>query len=160
MAFQESQKMNRGLRMVVLFAMIPGLFIVGKALVDDYTTETLVAFLVMLVVFVLIFAIFINGQAEIRIDSQGFHYKYFPFVPSWKVIPWTEITEVKITPINPLTDFGGWGYRWGRKGKGIILAGNRAIVISKAKGKNFVFTTQQEQRALRELQHYAAEKLK
>ena len=61
--------------------------------------------------------------------------------------------------MSPITDYGGWGYRWGRKGKGIILAGDKAIVISLMKGKDFVLTTQQEQGALRELQQYAPEKL-
>lgn len=159
MAFQESQKMNQGLRILVIVAMIPGLIITGKALIDSYETETLVAFMAILFIAVLVYFIIVEGKAETRIDTQGIHYKYWPFVRSWKMIPWGDIRKVEVKSINPLTDFGGWGYRWGRKGKGIILSGNRAIVILKKEGKDFVLTTRQEQGVLRELQHYAPEKL-
>ncbi len=140
--------------------MIPGLIITGrKVALNPGNQEALFALFGLLTLFALLYFLLIDAQAYTRIDSQGIHYKYFPFVRSWKLIPWSDITQVKITPISPLTDFGGWGYRWGKKGKGIILSGDRAIVISRTKGKNFVLTTQQEQSALRELQHYAPEKL-
>ena len=109
----------------------------------------------MLAICTALYFLLVNGQAHTRIDTQGIHYKYFPFVRNWRTIAWEEITKVEIKSINPIGDYGGYGYRWGRKGKGIVLAGDRAILIHLKTGKNFVLTTENEQGALRELQHYA-----
>ena len=159
MAFQESQKLSFGIRVLVGVISIPALIVVIRSMILQPSQETTIAFIIMFVTLAATYFLLINSTAHTRIDTQGIHYKYFPFVRNWKVIPWNGIKSVQVKKVSPLTDFGGWGYRWAGKKKGIILSGDQAIIIGLTTGKTFVITTQEPDRAQRELDHHLEAKL-
>lgn len=79
---------------------------------------------------------------ETKIDRNGFHYKFFPFIWSWKTLRKEDLTHWAVVESNPLTDFGGWGYRFNWKGATAMnIRGSNGIRIG-TNGKKFLFGTQ------------------
>lgn len=52
-----------------------------------------------------------------------------------------QIRDVHVVEVNPMGDFGGWGWRWGGQGRsGIIMRAGSAIEVTRDNGKRFVVT--------------------
>jgi hypothetical protein len=154
MAFQETQKLAVGFRILVWIIIIPVVIILIREYTLTQELDVLLALVFTLGINTLLYFLLLNGSAYTRIDTQGIHYRYFPFVRNWKLIRRNDIQDVRIGNISPLTDFGGWGYRFGRKKKGLILTGDKAIFIKLNTGKELVITTSLPDHAQRELDHH------
>ena len=154
MAFQETQKLASGIRALVWVIIIPVALLIGVDLKREPTWEAALGLALVIGLNAIIYFLLLNGTAYTRIDTQGIHYKYFPFVRNWKLINWSQIKRVTVGNVNPLTDFGGWGYRFGGKKKGIILSGGKAIYIVLDTDKTFVITTKMPDQVKREIEHH------
>lgn len=56
-------------------------------------------------------------------------------------IPVHEITDVAIVEVQPMAEFGGWGWRHGVDGRsGVVVRTGAAIQVTRANGKRFVVT--------------------
>ncbi len=85
-----------------------------------------------------------------RITQRGIEIKYRPWIWNWKVIAWHDIKSVEKENVDPLGDFGGWGYRFTFQGKrGIIMGNADAVKIDLKSGKQFVVTTNRKAELLR-----------
>jgi hypothetical protein len=52
-----------------------------------------------------------------------------------------DIRSVRIVEVNPTRDFGGWGWRWGGKGRtGVILRAGTGVEVTRSNDKRFVVT--------------------
>lgn len=159
MSFSETQRIKLGIRLVFLAGIIPAAFIVARAYNQQPTSENLYVLLSILFFPVLLYFLLLNNHAKTRIDSLGIHYQYWPFVAQWRTISWGELQSVSIKRISPITDFGGWGYKFGRKKRGIILSGDKAIFITLNNNKVFAITTNEPERARKAIEKWAQEKL-
>ena len=77
-----------------------------------------------------------------KIDQTGIHYRFAPFLNKWKVKNWKEIQKAEIVTYKPLRDYGGWGIRYGLKGKAYNVAGNQGLSIQLKNGKKLLLGTQ------------------
>lgn len=85
-----------------------------------------------------------------RITQRGLEIKYRPWIWNWKVLAWHDIKNVTEINVDPLGDFGGWGYRFTFKGKrGIIMGNGHAVKIELKSGKDFVLSTSRKAELLR-----------
>src|SRR5690606_38958099 len=75
---------------------------------------------------------------ETRIDHFGIHYRYFPFVRSWKTFTARDILAWQVKKYFPL----GYGIRWGLGVKTLNVKGNMGLELSFAKGPRLVLGTQ------------------
>ncbi|MEU8541279.1 hypothetical protein AB0C52_15035 [Streptomyces sp. NPDC048717] len=55
-------------------------------------------------------------------------------------IPLSDITAATARDINPVADFGGWGYRVRPHRTGLVLRGGEALVIRRPSGREFAVT--------------------
>lgn len=56
-------------------------------------------------------------------------------------IPLEDIREVHVVRVNPLPEFGGWGWRFTLRGRsGIVTSAGEAIEVTRTNGKRFVVT--------------------
>lgn len=62
-------------------------------------------------------------------------------------IPAEDIAAVQVVEVNPLGDFGGWGYRWAGGGRsGVVMRAGEAIEVTRRRsGKRFVVTVDDAQ---------------
>ena len=71
---------------------------------------------------------------EVRNDCV--HIRFFPL--SEQRIPFHNIKKCEVRRYNPIREYGGWGIRYGRKGKAYNVSGNRGVQLELFQGKNLL----------------------
>jgi len=94
--------------------------------------------LLILLLFVTLFLLFVSAHLEYRINEKGIEYRFFPFHMNSRRIQWSDIANFEIIKYNPLSDFGGWGIRYGKKSILYSVKGNKGLSISLKSGKNII----------------------
>ena len=56
-----------------------------------------------------------------------------------------EIESFKAMEYSPLKEYGGWGIRYGFKGKAYNVSGNKGVKIFLKNGSNIMFGSQKHQ---------------
>ncbi len=80
------------------------------------------------------------GRWRVRIDRTGVNASPLTSWPRTH-IPLNEIVSADTTTVNPLGDFGGWGYRVGTGGVvGIVVRGGPALRVHRTGGRTLVIT--------------------
>jgi hypothetical protein len=74
--------------------------------------------------------------------KHGLYFRYFPFHLSFHRIAAEEISGFQPCTYNPIRDYGGWGIRFGRKGKAYNVSGDRGVQIELAKEKHLLIVSQ------------------
>jgi hypothetical protein len=77
-------------------------------------------------------------QKEIRLRFPPFFYKE-------KIIPFRMIKSMEVRKYNPITEFGGWGLRYGFRGKAYNVKGNIGLQIHFINGKRLLVGTQKSE---------------
>jgi len=77
-----------------------------------------------------------NLTTEIR--SDGLYFRFFPFHLSFRRIGAQEIKKFEACTYSPIKDYGGWGIRYGRKGKAYNISGNRGVQFKLSSGKHLL----------------------
>lgn len=162
MYFEETQRLgNAGFQIFYVLSSLPPFFIVGKTVNDAATeadyNEGLGALLAITIIFVGLYFLLFRTSAQTRISSTGVQYKYWPIIYKWRTISWSEIAEIKVKKYDPLSDFGGWGFKFGRKKTGLILGGDEAIFITRTNKKVFAISTQKPESARKAITQWAPE---
>ncbi|MGI4875198.1 MAG: hypothetical protein ACRYFX_28920 [Janthinobacterium lividum] len=78
-------------------------------------------------------------KLTVRVDAQGIHYQFIPFLNRWRHWPWSEFRRVYLRTYSPLGDFGGWGLKglpgdlaynvWGPDGLQLVFqSGNKLLL--------------------------------
>lgn len=81
-------------------------------------------------------------RLETRVDGVGVHTRFFPLERQMRRLDWAEVTGWDAVEVKPIRDHGGWGLRYGMKGKAYLVNGNQAIRFDLKSGKSlFVGTT-------------------
>jgi hypothetical protein len=154
--FTETQRFNQpvviaGLALITLFA-------ISKYLNSFYESEDLESTTISLFVVLLIDVLFAVTSLKTRIDQRGIHLKFFPFHLSWVFYSWEEIDLVEVKKYRALTQFGGWGIRYGLSGtKAFNTRGNRGIFIQFKTGRRRMIGTQKPEEAQECIQSFIAE---
>lgn len=81
-----------------------------------------------------------NLTTEVR--SDGIHIRFFPFHLSFRKIATEEIRGFEACTYSPIKDYGGWGIRFGRKGKAYNVSGNRGVQLELSNGKHLLIGSQ------------------
>lgn len=93
----------------------------------------------------LILTLFLTMKLETRIDREGIAYRFYPFIQKWERIDWEKIAHCEVITYNPIKDYGGWGIRYGHRGKAYNVRGNKGLLISFQSGKKLLIGTGKEQ---------------
>lgn len=77
------------------------------------------------------------------IDEKGIHYQFKPIHRKIKTINWQDIEVCEVRKYKPLTEYGGWGYKFNLKGEGALnVKGNMGIQLKLKSGKKLLIGTQ------------------
>jgi hypothetical protein len=101
----------------------------------------------MLWVFWLLFGIglpvlflFCNLTSEVRED--GLYIRFTPFHRSFHKIGFDDLEQFKAVIYRPIKDYGGWGIRYGSKGKAYNVSGSRGVLLTMKNGKRLLLGSQ------------------
>lgn len=76
--------------------------------------------------FPLIFIVF-RLRTEVRPD--GVYLKFAPVQRSYKIFPAEEIKRAEVEKYKPVREYGGWGWRFGKKGKAYTISGKTGVTL-------------------------------
>ena len=75
---------------------------------------------------------------EVRDD--GLSIRFLPL--RTQLIPYSHIKTCKARTYHPIREYGGWGIRYGRKGKAYNVSGNRGVQLELIQGKSILIGSQ------------------
>ena len=73
------------------------------------------------------------------VTSEGLSFQFFPFHLKKHLIKIEEIEKIEALKYKPLGDYGGWGIRYGFKGKAYNVSGNLGVKVHLSNGRNILF---------------------
>ena len=112
---------------------------------------------ILLAIFWLIFgiglpALFLFGRLITEVRDDGIYICFFPFHWSFRRIAFTEVKQCKVQTYRPIIEYGGWGIRYGRKGKAYNVSGNRGVQIELSNGRRLLIGSRRAEELWRAIQ--------
>lgn len=77
-----------------------------------------------------------------EVRGDGLHVRFHPFHRSYRKIPFDSIRSCKVQIYQPIRDYGGWGIRYGTKGKAYNVSGNKGLMLEFVNGKKLLIGSQ------------------
>lgn len=89
---------------------------------------------------ILVLFVIVTVEWRVTTDRRGLRVRSAAGWPRI-TIPVADMTAVRAVHVEPVAEFGGWGWRWDGAGRsGIIMRAGDAIEVTKTNGKRFVVT--------------------
>ena len=86
---------------------------------------------------VLLPGLLLAARLTTEVSARGLRLRFPPFVD--REIPFTEIRGVQPRTYRPLREFGGWGIRWGGRGRmAYNVSGNEGVEVELDDGRTVV----------------------
>lgn len=94
---------------------------------------------------------------RVRVDGAGLTVRSMPFGWPAVVIPVSDIARVETVAVEPLSEFGGYGWRWAPgRSFGVIARRGEAIEVERHDGRRFTVTVDDAARGAALLAAYAS----
>ena len=118
--------------------------IVGEPWGDNPMSDIGLVFLTFLVFLIwgAVFFLFEKTKLITAIYENEIRLRFPPFFSKEKTIPFQTIRKMEVRKYNPITEFGGWGLRYGFRGKAYNVKGNIGLQIHFINGKRLLIGTQ------------------
>lgn len=81
----------------------------------------------------------VGAWFRVRIDQSGLEARSIAGWPVFR-LPASEVQRVEAAQINPFSEFGGWGWRWGPDRFGLVMRAGEGIVATRKNGRIFAIT--------------------
>jgi hypothetical protein len=81
-------------------------------------------------------------ELRLKVSAEGLHYQFFPFHFKSHIIKMADIEKFKAMEYSPLKEYGGWGIKYGFKGKAYNVSGNKGVKIFLKNETNIMFGSQ------------------
>lgn len=91
----------------------------------------------------LITVMLLTARLETRIDADGVHLRYPPFIRHEKHFTWTETAKAELVAYHPIADYGGFGIRGTRRNRAYNVAGRHGLRLTLRNGRCILIGTQQ-----------------
>ena len=82
-----------------------------------------------IVIIILIAVLLFIAKLEVQVRPGGISVRFFPLHFSFEEIPFEKIKEYRQVTFSPISDYGGWGIRYGSKGKAYIVSGEKGVLL-------------------------------
>lgn len=96
----------------------------------------------------------ICSRLDTRIDEQGIHVQFFPFMRQERNIAWENIKTIQVRKYSPIGEFGGWGYRGSKKNRAYNVVGNQGLQLELNDGTRLLIGTQKAEELQNLLERY------
>jgi len=87
-------------------------------------------------------ALFFFCKLVTEVRDDGIYIRFFPFHWTFRRIAFTEVKQYEVRTYRPIREFGGWGIRYGCKGKAYNVSGDRGVQIEFFNGNRLLIGSQ------------------
>jgi uncharacterized protein with PQ loop repeat len=84
-------------------------------------------------------------RLDTNVQQDGVYIKFKPFHRKWVIFPFEAIKQATPVTYRPIRDYGGWGIRYGNKGKAYNVSGNEGVLLEFTKAKPILIGSQKSQ---------------
>ena len=67
---------------------------------------------------------------DTQVRESGVFIRFWPFHRKWVVFDFDSFPKAEAITYSPLRGYGGWGIRYGRKGKAYNVIGNKGVLLT------------------------------
>lgn len=75
-------------------------------------------------------ALFLSSRLVTRVEQNGVFIRYYPFHLNGVYFPANDIEKAEARVYRPIREYGGWGIRYGWRGKAYNVRGNEGVEIT------------------------------
>lgn len=168
MKYTSEQNLNKNFRVIFLFSGITPLLIIfglgysdlqlylSEGVLTDAASEMIISAFIIVITYALIYFFLFRPPLKVQIDERGVEYYCFPYLRKAKLHEWSDIEKIAVVDVDPLGEFGGWGFRIGWKlNKGYIMRAGPGIRIHrKSSTKSLTLTINDKHKAEQVISHY------
>jgi len=86
------------------------------------------------------FLLMLRLETEVR--SDGLYVRFFPFHKSYRRFGKADLQEYYACEYRPVRDYGGWGIKYGKKGKAYNVSGKEGVQLVLSSGKRLLIGSQ------------------
>jgi hypothetical protein len=146
--FSESQRFRQWL-IWILVAIGPVIFtwaVIQQLVLDipfgnNPSNDTVLV--ILTVIFGIAFPLFLYRTGlDTEVGDEGIRIRFWPFHRQPRVFYFTDVENVEAVTYSPLKDYGGWGIRYGTKGKAYNVRGNQGVVLTLKSGESILIGSQ------------------
>jgi hypothetical protein len=148
--FQEVQKFPLWLRLVIVAGILPMVsvcwFVLTETASEHAPGGAFIIFfcLVFMVILpVAIAALFLMLKLETQVRRDGLYVRFFPIHIRYRKFEREVLFEYFSTTYSPIREYGGWGIRFGAKGKAYNVSGSQGVQLVFKDGKRLLIGSQQ-----------------
>jgi len=91
--------------------------------------------------------LFWAAKLETELGEKGIHFAWKPFQRNKITYEWKDIERAYVRKYKPIAEYGGWGLRYGFKGRAHNVSGHWGIQLELKDGKRILFGTQRPEEA-------------
>lgn len=77
-----------------------------------------------------------------EVHGDGLYIRFIPFHRKFRTMPFEAIQTYEARTYRPLREYGGWGIRYGAKGKAYNVNGNRGVQLVLISGRQILIGSQ------------------
>ena len=139
--FEEKQRLPKWLFWVTAAASVITAMVVCFVFKIQENTPVAAVIAVMFVllstpVFLWIFTL------DTQVRQDGLYFKIYLMMPRYKKIGFDEIQECCAREYKPISEYGGWGIKWGKSGKAYNMSGKEGVQLVLQDGKRILIGSQ------------------
>jgi len=145
--FKENQRFRQWWLIILLITIIiaSAIPLFSEISINKVRLKSLIAPIISLVIFILIFIL----NLETRINSKGISAGFEPLPFFRRNYNWDEIQECYVRTYAPVSEYGGWGIRGFGRAKAYNVSGNKGIQIITKNNERFLIGTEKPDLARR-----------
>jgi hypothetical protein len=116
----------------------------GEPLGDNPASDNELLIMAIGVTFIVLglVVLFLKARLETMVDAEGIRYRFFPFHLRTHEILWETVAKATVRTYRPILEYGGWGIRYGLRGKAYNVSGNQGLELELRGGGRILFGTQ------------------
>lgn len=145
--FEEVQKVRQPWIWLLLSMAFAGLVLMGAHQIvfkqtfgENLLTISSIVFISLLLALVTV--LIYKADLVTKIDEYGIHYRFFPLQIKFRTIFWKEIGEVYIREYDALSEYGGWGVKFGSYGNAYTVKGRYGLQMELSDDRSILLGTQ------------------
>lgn len=115
--------------------------IIGQQFGDEPTSDS--ALMILTAILLIISFLLLNFQLTTIITEEGVFVRFFPFHFRYREFYWDNLLKVFVRTYKPISEYGGWGLRYGilGEGKAYNISGNKGIQLVLKNGPKILIGT-------------------
>jgi len=159
--FEEKQRFNQWWLQLMNIGLLAFLgycaysWFIKESSTGNVAADDIIGQLVVIIAILLSVGVMYIFRLETNIDEQGIRYRFLPFHRTFRNLRWNELQNCYTRKYRPLSEYGGWGYRFGRgNGKALNVKGTYGIQTVLKDGTKILIGTQRPEEAQQVINTY------